>query len=97
MSDSAGFLVLTNPLNQSVLRSCMQDIQKRIDEIETQAAESALIADLATDHEARIYNGRLARELREFAMNLRKQAQITNNVRLSFVGTVVPSSDDRAR
>jgi transposase len=75
----------------------MQDIQKRIDEIESQAAESALIADLATHHEARIYNGRLARELREFAGDLRKQAQNTRNVRPSFAGIVRPSSDGRAR
>lgn len=75
----------------------MQDIQKRIDEIESQAAESALIADLATDYEARIYNGRLARELREFAADLRKQAQITGNVRPSLAGTVGPPSDGRAR
>ena len=75
----------------------MQDIQKRIDEIETQAAESALIADLATNHEARIYNGRLARELRDFAADLRKQAQITGSVRPSFAGTVQPTSDGRAR
>ncbi len=75
----------------------MQDIQRRIDEIEAQAAESALIADLATDYEARIYNGRLARQLREFAAGLRKQAQITGNVRPSFEGRVGSSSDGRAR
>ena len=75
----------------------MQDIQRRIDEIEAQAAESALIADLATDYEARIYNGRLARQLREFAANLRKQAQITGNVRPSFEDRVGSSSDGRAR
>jgi hypothetical protein len=75
----------------------MQDIQKRIYEIEAQAAESALIADLATDYEARIYNGRLARQLRELAADLRKQAQITGNVGPSFAGTVAPSSDGRAR
>ena len=75
----------------------MQDIEKRIDEIESQAAESTLIADLATHHEARIYNGRLARELREFVGDLRKQAQNTGNVRPSLAGTVGPSSDGRAR
>jgi hypothetical protein len=74
----------------------VQDIQKRIDEIESQAAESALIADLATDHEAQIYNGRLARELREFAMNLRKQALVTRNT-VGFADTVRPSADDRSR
>ena len=75
----------------------MRDVQKRIDEIEIQAAESALIADLATDHEARIYNGRLARELREFATDLRRQAQTTGNVRPPFAGNVGPSSDGRTR
>ena len=64
----------------------MQDIQKRIDEIEVQAAESALIADLATDYEARIHNGKLARQLRELAADLRKQAQITGNVGPSLRG-----------
>ena len=71
----------------------MQDIQKRIDEIEVRAAESALIADLATDYEARTYNGRLARQLRELAADLRKQAQITGNVGQSFAGAVGSSSD----
>jgi hypothetical protein len=75
----------------------MQDIQKRIDEIEIQAAESALIADLATDHEARIYNGKLARELREFATDLRRQAQTTRNGRPSFAGSVRPPSNSRGR
>jgi hypothetical protein len=75
----------------------MKDIQKWIDEIEVQAAESALISDLATDHEARIYNGRLARELREFAADLRKQAQTTRNVRPSFARSVRSSSDGRAQ
>ncbi|MCA6100657.1 hypothetical protein [Bradyrhizobium australafricanum] len=74
----------------------MQDIQKRIDEIDVQAAESALIADLATDYEARIYNGRRARQLREFAADLRQQTQITGNAP-SFAGTIGPSSDGRAR
>jgi hypothetical protein len=75
----------------------MKDIQKWIDEIEVQAAESALISDLATDHEARIYNGRLARELREFAADLRKQAQTTRNVRPSFARSFRPSSDGHAQ
>jgi hypothetical protein len=37
----------------------MTDLQKQIDKIETKAAESALIANLATDPEARAFNTRL--------------------------------------
>ena len=51
----------------------MNDLQKRIDELEIKAAESALIADLATDPEARIYNTRLAQELREYIARLRRE------------------------
>lgn len=51
----------------------MTDLQREIDEIETKAAESALIANLATDPEARALNTRLAQELRERAEKLRQQ------------------------
>lgn len=49
----------------------MTDTQKRIDEIEARAAESELIGSLATDDEVRVYNRRLAVELRELAARLR--------------------------
>ena len=51
----------------------MTDLQRQIDEIETKAAESALIANLATDPAARNINTRLAGELRERAEKLRRQ------------------------
>ena len=51
----------------------MTDLQREIDEIETKAAEFALIANLATDPDARIFNTRLAEELRERAEKLRQQ------------------------
>lgn len=52
----------------------MDERQRRIDEIEAKAAESELIASLAADPEARIYNRRLAEELREYAQQLRENS-----------------------
>lgn len=49
------------------------ELRKRIDELEVRAAESALIADLATDPDARAYNARLAQNLREYIARLRQQ------------------------
>jgi len=54
-------------------RAAMVDLQERIDDIEKRAAESALIAKLATDPETRRYNASLARELRDIAVKLRSQ------------------------
>jgi hypothetical protein len=51
----------------------MTDLHKQIDDLEQRAAESALIAGLATDPEARLYNTGLARELREIAAELRER------------------------
>lgn len=51
----------------------MSDLQKRIDEVEAKATESELLAGLSVDPEARLYNRRLAVELREFAAKLRGQ------------------------
>ena len=51
----------------------MTDLHKQIDDLEQRAAESALIAGLATDPEARLYNTGLARELREIATKLRER------------------------
>jgi hypothetical protein len=50
-----------------------QDLRKQIDDLEKRAAESALIANLATDPEARLYNTSLARELRDVVAGLRKR------------------------
>jgi len=55
----------------------MTDLQQRIDQLEARSLESQLIADLATDPEARLYNTSLARELRDQAERLRKQASRT--------------------
>ncbi len=51
------------------------DIQSRIDELEKRAAESALIAGLATDPEARMYNSGLARQLYDLIGRLREASQ----------------------
>ncbi len=53
----------------------MTDLTGRIEELEVQAAESALIADLTTDSEVRMYNSRLAKDLREAAERLRHRAR----------------------
>lgn len=53
----------------------MSDTQRRIEEIEARAAESDLIGSLAMDDEVRVYNRRLAVELREFAAKLRAPAK----------------------
>jgi hypothetical protein len=50
-----------------------QELRKQIDDLERRAAESALIAGLATDPEARLYNTSLARELGDAAARLRKR------------------------
>ena len=54
----------------------MNDVAGRIEELETKAAESALIANLTTDWEVRTYNSRLARELRAAADSLRQRAKM---------------------
>ena len=51
----------------------MTDLQNRIDQLEARSLESQLIADLATDPEARLYNSSLAKELMDQAGNLRRQ------------------------
>jgi len=57
----------------------MNDIVGRIEELEVKAAESALIADLTTDCEIRLYNARLAKDLRAAAENLRRRAKIAGD------------------
>lgn len=47
------------------------DKDKHIEEIEVLAAESELIANLATSPEARTYNFRLSKELLRIARHLR--------------------------
>jgi hypothetical protein len=54
----------------------MNDIAGRIEELEVKAAESALIANLTTDREIRVYNARLAKDLRQAADDLRRRAKI---------------------
>jgi hypothetical protein len=56
--------------------SGMNDLEKRIDELETRSAESALIAQLATDPKARLHNTGLARELLDLAAQLRSQQTV---------------------
>ena len=51
----------------------MTDLQNRIDQLEARSLESQLIADLATDPEARLYNSSLAKELMDQAANLLRQ------------------------
>ncbi len=54
----------------------MNDLSGRIEELEAKAAESALIAELTTDWEVRIYNSRLAKDLRMAADSLRQRARM---------------------
>ena len=49
----------------------MTDLGKRIEAIESKAAESERLAGLSADPDARIYNLRLAVELRKYAKKLR--------------------------
>jgi hypothetical protein len=57
----------------------MDDLEGRIEELEVKAAESALIADLATDWEIRTYNSRLAKDLEAAAETLRRRARAIGN------------------
>ena len=61
----------------------MNDIAGRIEELEVKAAESALIAELTTDREVRVYNARLAKDLRTAAESLRRRAKIAGD-KLTF-------------
>jgi hypothetical protein len=61
-----------NPSLPSDKQECwMTDLAKRIEEIELKASESERIGNLSTDPEVRVYNERLAVELREYAQKLR--------------------------
>lgn len=57
----------------------MNDIAGKIEELEIKAAESALIADLTTDWEVRLYNSRLAKDLRTAAEGLRRRAKLAGD------------------
>ena len=57
----------------------MNDLTRRIEELEVKAAESALIADLTTDWETRVYNARLAKDLGAAAESLRRRAIIAGD------------------
>lgn len=52
----------------------MTDLKNRINGLELSASESKLIADLATNPEARIYNMDLAKKLKAEADRLKKEA-----------------------
>lgn len=56
-------------------KSLLTDLEKRVEEIEARAAESKLLGNLSMDEEARIYNRRLAVELKEYALKLRGQME----------------------
>jgi hypothetical protein len=58
-------------------KAAVNDLQSRIDQLEARSVESRLIADLATDPEARLYNTSLARELMDQATKLRCQLPAT--------------------
>jgi hypothetical protein len=58
---------------QPVGRAAMIDLKERIEYLEKRAAESARVASLSADPEARLYHASLARELRDIAVNLRSQ------------------------
>jgi len=49
----------------------MNELDKRIEQLERRAAESVLIADLSPRPEIRIHNIRLADELRQVAAELK--------------------------
>ena len=51
------------------------DLEKRVEDIEAKAAESELLGNLSMDAEARVYNRRLAIELKEYAQRLRRQIE----------------------
>ena len=57
----------------------MNEIAGRIEELEVKAAESALIPELTTDREIRLYNARLAKDLRTAAESLRLRAKIAGD------------------
>jgi hypothetical protein len=59
----------------------MNDIAETIEELEVKAAESALIAELSSDWEVRLYNSRLAKDLRIAAENLRQRASAPGSYR----------------
>ncbi|MET0221634.1 MAG: hypothetical protein ABW213_13345 [Tardiphaga sp.] len=54
----------------------MSNRDKQIQQIETRAAESKLIVDLATNPETRAYNSRLSEELSRIARSLRDPAAL---------------------
>jgi len=53
----------------------MNDVEKRIEQLETQAAEAALLARLAGEPATRIYNALQAEDLMALANTLRARQQ----------------------
>jgi len=76
MQERAGRALIIAPAQG---RHAMNDIVGRIEELEVKAAESELIADLTTDWEIRVYNARLAKDLRAAAKSLRRRAKIVGD------------------
>jgi hypothetical protein len=54
----------------------MHDIEKRIEQLETQAAEAALLAKLAGEPATRIYNALQAEDLMALANTLRPARRV---------------------
>ena len=61
------------PAREKKESAAVNDLQSRINQLEARSAESRLIADLATNPEARLYNTSLAWELMDQAAKLRRQ------------------------
>ena len=57
----------------------MNAAEQRIEELEIKAAESDLIANLATDRKVRVSNARMAKELNEIVHELRAGSQPTTS------------------
>ncbi|QOG23423.1 hypothetical protein [Bradyrhizobium sp. SEMIA] len=51
----------------------MTNLRQQIEDAESKAAESELLGNLSADEEVRIYNRRLAVELKQHADRLRRQ------------------------
>jgi hypothetical protein len=61
----------------------MHHLQMMIDELSRRAAESDLIALLATSRQARLYNAELARELRDVVVSLQNELDRRRTVTLA--------------
>ena len=73
----------------------MHQLQMMIDELSRRAAESDLIALLATSRQARLYNAELARELRDVVVSLQNELDRRRTLTLvqAQPGSLAPPSD----